>query len=130
MPVPAGHHVVKKARSAEEFIAAAAEDGAKAVKGDIEAHHKVWEAKGKDEQATLTSQALLWAARQNGHRVDCPACNSRALVFGRAVAAAIRKLEDDLIVEKQEYLPTHFECIACGLKINTKRASSCPSARV
>lgn len=109
---------VDEAKAAEELIAAAADESAKAVKGDVDAHRKVWEAKGKDEQATLSGQALLWAARQNGHRVNCPACNSTALVFGRAVAAATRKLEEDVIVEKQEYLPTHFECIACGLRIN------------
>lgn len=107
-----------EAKAAAELVAAAADDSANAVKGDVEAHRKVWEAKDKDEQAALAGQALVWATRQSGHRVDCPACNSTALVFGRPVAAAIRKLEDDLIIEKQEYLPTHFECIACGLKIN------------
>lgn len=36
---------------------------------------------------------------------------------GGPVSAPVRKLDGDEIVEKQEYLPSHFECIACGLKI-------------
>jgi hypothetical protein len=29
----------------------------------------------------------------------------------------LRKLDGDLIVETQEYLPAKFECVACKLKI-------------
>jgi hypothetical protein len=107
-----------EAKAAEAVMATTADDSAKAVKGDVVAHHKVWEAKDEKEQETLTAQALLWANRQAGHRVLCPACNSAALVSGEPVAPATQKLEDDIIVERQEYLPTHFECVACGLKIN------------
>lgn len=109
----------EEAKAAEELIEAAADESAKAVKGDVDAHQKVWKGKGEDERGTLTKQAEIWAKRQTGHRVDCPACGSAALVSGRPVAAATRKLEDDVIIERQEHLPTHFECIACGLKINT-----------
>lgn len=108
-----------EAQAAEQLMEAAADESAKAVKGDVEAHRKVWEAKSHEERATLVAQADLWATRQVGHRVRCPACDSVALVFGRAVAAATQRLEDDMIIEKQEYLPSHFECIACGLKIST-----------
>lgn len=109
----------EEAEAAEQLIAAAADEGAKAVKGEVEAHAKVWNAKEDGERITLVGQAKIWAQRQIGHRVDCPSCGSVALVSGRPVAAATRMLEDDMIVEKQEHLPTHFECIACGLKINT-----------
>lgn len=107
-----------EAKAAEAVMVAAADESAKAVKGDVSAHQKVWEGKEANEQETLTAQAQLWARRQVGHRVVCPACNSAALVFGEPVAPAAQKLEDDLIVERQEHLPTHFECVACGLKIN------------
>lgn len=107
-----------EAKAAEALIAAAADESAKAVHGDVEAHRKVWEGKEKEERATLGAQAEVWASRQAGHRVICPACTSPALVFGGPVAAATRKLDDDIITERQEYLPTHFECVACGLKIN------------
>lgn len=109
----------EEAKAAEELIAAAADKSAKDVKGDVEAHDKVWKSKDADDRKTLVKQAKVWSSRHAGHRVKCPACSSPALVFGRAVAAAKRKLEDDVIIEKQEYLPTHFECIACGLKVNT-----------
>ena len=109
----------EEAKAAEELIAAAADESAKAVKGEVDAHQKVWESKSEDKRATLTKQAKIWAKRQTGHRVKCPACGSAALVSGRPVAAATRKLENDVIIERQEHLPTHFECIACGLKINT-----------
>jgi len=107
-----------EAKAAKELMDAAADDSAKAVKGDVEAHRKVWEAKSDEERATLVAQAEIWATRQAGHRVDCPACATVALLFGRPVTASTRKLEDDVIIEKQEHLPSQFECIACGLKIN------------
>lgn len=107
-----------EAKAAEAVMGAAADESAKAVKGDVAAHQKIWERKEENERETLTAQALIWANRQAGHRVLCPACNSAALVSGEPVAPATHKLEDDIITERQEYLPTHFECVACGLKIN------------
>ena len=106
-----------EAKAATAIMAAAADESAKAVKGDVEAHAKVWNAKDADQRAKLHLQAEIWATRQAGHRVQCPACGSAALVAGGPVSASTRKLDGDNIVEKQEYLPGHFECIACGLKI-------------
>ena len=106
-----------EAKAAEVIMAAAADESAKAVEGDVVAHAKVWQARLEGERAILIAQAEVWATRQAGHRVQCPACGSNALVTGGPVSAPVRKLEGDEIVEKQEYLPSHFECIACGLKI-------------
>ncbi|MDF0515837.1 hypothetical protein P0R31_01115 [Bradyrhizobium yuanmingense] len=106
-----------EAKVAEQLISAAADDSAKAVKGEVEAHKKVWLAKGEQERATLSAQASVWASRLDGHRVDCPACASKALVVGAAVSAPVQRLEDGEIIETQEYLPNQFECIACGLKV-------------
>lgn len=108
----------EEAEIAAKLIAAAADKSAKAVAGDIEAHRKVWEAKDENERKTEREAAALWAVRRSGHRVDCPACGSTALLFGDPVSAPQLKLKDDEITETQEYLPTHFECVACGLKIN------------
>lgn len=102
---------------ASQLIDAAADESAKSVKGDVEAHKKVWLAKGSTERDTLVAQASLWASRHDGHRIDCPACGSRALVVGEPVAAPSQKLIDGEIIETQEYLPNQFECIACSLKI-------------
>lgn len=111
-----GHN---EAKIAQQLIAAAADDSAKAVKGEVEAHKKVWLAKMEKERVTLGTQASVWASRQTGHRLQCPACSSQALVVGEpASVAPVQRIHDGEITESQEYLPNRFECIACGLKIN------------
>jgi len=107
----------EEANVATQLIVAAADDSAKAAKGDVEAHQKVWFAKEQVERERLSSQAEVWATRQAGHRVKCPACASDALVAGEPVTAPVQRLKDDEITETQEHLPNYFECIACGLKI-------------
>ena len=102
---------------AETLIAAAADESAKAVIGDIQVHKEAWASTPERDQQVLNAQAALWASRQTGHRVKCPACVSDALVDGEPVSAPNRKLEGDLIIEAHEHLPNRFECIACGLKI-------------
>lgn len=108
-----------EAEVAEKLIAAAADQSAKAAQDDVEAHRKVWLAKGEDERASLVESARVWGMRQAGHRVSCPACKSVALVQGEAIAPAVMKLnaEDNELIETQECLPSQFECVACGLKI-------------
>lgn len=69
-----------EANVATKLIAAAVDESAKAVKGEVDAHQKVWLAKSGDERDTLTTQAAVWATRYAGHRVECPACTSQALV--------------------------------------------------
>lgn len=107
-----------EANVAAKLIAAAADESAKAVLGDLEAHKKAWGAKHNEERAALSQAAAVWATRQAGHRVACPACASQALVAGEPVTSPVQTLEDDEIKETQEYLPSRFECIACGLKIS------------
>lgn len=106
-----------EAATAEKLISAAADEKAKAVRGDVEAHKKVWLAKDDDERKKLAEASATWATRQAGHRVKCPACESQALVIGEAISVPTQKLENDTIIETQDYLPSQFECIACGLKI-------------
>lgn len=103
---------------ADQLMAAASDDSAKAVLGDIEAHAKVWATRTAEQHIELTHSAAVWATRQAGHRVTCPACACRALVVGEPVTAPTQKLDDGNIIETQEYLPNRFECVACGLKIS------------
>jgi hypothetical protein len=103
---------------ATKLIAAARDETAKSVKGDVNAHQKVWNAKPDGERKKLSISASAWAIKQMGHRVKCPACASDALIYGEPAAAPHKKIEDDEITETQEHLPTQFECIACGLKIS------------
>jgi hypothetical protein len=107
-----------EAKVAKELIAAARDESAKSVAKSIEAHRTVWASRTSKEQSTSSAQAALWATRQAGHRVKCPACNSDALVGGVPIAPPNQKLKDGFVVETQEFLPSRFECIACGLKIN------------
>src|SRR5262249_6609486 len=103
---------------AVKLISAAKDETAKSVKGDVNAHQKVWGSKSEDERKKLSLSASAWATKQMGHRVKCPACTSDALVKGEPVATPHKTIKDDEITETQEYLPTQFECIACGLKIS------------
>lgn len=107
----------EESKVAEKLIAASKDESAKAVAKAVSAHKVVWEGMDSAEQSKLTLQASNWATRQAGHRVICPSCKNDALVVGAPIAEPIRKLDGDLIVEAQEYLPAKFECIACRLKI-------------
>jgi len=106
-----------EAKLAEQLIAASRDESAKAVQKAIVAHKTVWEANDAEEREKLAQKATVWAARQHGHRVACPACSCVALVLGMAVAAPVKRLEGDLIVEVQDHLPSKFECVSCNLKI-------------
>lgn len=106
-----------EARLAETLIAAWRDGSAKAVQKAIAEHKTDWETKQASERKKLVQKAAVWSTRYHGHRVACPACASEALVFGTAAAAPVKRLEDDLIVEVQDHLPTKFECVACNLKI-------------
>jgi hypothetical protein len=105
------------AKIAETLIAASIDESAKAVMKAIAAHKTVWDATDPAEREKAARQASTWATRQSGHRVVCPACASDALLAGTPISEPQRTLDDDLIVETQQYLPAKFECIACHLKI-------------
>jgi hypothetical protein len=106
------------AELASKLINAALDDAAKAVSGKIKSHKTVWDEKEKADKEMLAKQAEVWATKHVGHRVDCPACGSLAILQGEPIYAPTSTLEDDTIIEKQQYLPNKFECIACGLKIS------------
>ena len=67
-----------EAEAAKKLINSTLDENAKSVKGEVDAHKKVWEGKLETERKTLKEQSELWATRQNGHRVDCPSCSSTA----------------------------------------------------
>lgn len=106
------------AKEAAEDIAALRDETAKSVKGTINAHKTVWEAKSDQERATATAQAETTSLRQLGHRVSCPACGSVALLQGKAAGVPKRTVDEDGIQERQVMKPEAFSCIACSLKIS------------
>lgn len=106
-----------EAKLAEKLIASAADEAAKAAAGIVKAHQTVWASKDKAEKEKLVQQATIWATRQNGHRVECPACGSPALVTGEIISPPRQAVKGGLIESSQQYLPNKFECVACGMKI-------------
>ncbi|MCL1119701.1 hypothetical protein N7V09_05980 [Shewanella seohaensis] len=111
---------VSDANNAKSLIKSLTDDASKSVKQDISAYSKVWSNKSDDEKQALVLQATAWATRQSGHRVECPSCNSVALIHGSPVGAVSTEIHDgdDEVVQRQSMLPSSFECIACGLKIS------------
>ena len=77
----------EEAAVANKLMAAAEDESAKVVLGDVAARKKVWDANEDEEREELTATAKVWATRQTGHRVSCPACGSVSLVNGEAISA-------------------------------------------
>lgn len=102
---------------AAKLMEAAVDAAAKAVQGDISAYQKVWDGKTGKEKSAAVHQATGWATKHAGHRTQCPACSSDALLFGEAIGSPQKSIAEDEITEVQQYLPSRFECVACGLKI-------------
>ncbi|CAI1544186.1 hypothetical protein [Serratia quinivorans] len=111
-----------------ESINALTDKASKSVQQDINAYKKVWEDKTDEEKNNAKNQATLWATRHNGHRVECPSCNSPAILQGTpsSIVKVEIKSDQDEVVQKQSMLPATFECVACGLKIHGfSKLSSC-----
>jgi hypothetical protein len=109
---------VDEAEVAKRLVDAASDKAAQAVAGTIAAHSKVWSAKDNSDRQSMAAKAASWALPQSGHVVVCPACQSMALLAGSPIAAPTKSIHDDKITERQAFLPSKFECIACGLKIS------------
>jgi len=105
--------------TAKKIIDAAADETAKSIKGLVNAHRTIWESHPGEEKEKLKVQAMEWGLPSIGHRVACPACHCNALLTGDPIDAPKQKIEGDYIEEKQTYLPSGFECIACKLKISS-----------
>jgi len=106
------------AQKAKEMIESLEDASAKAVDQDIKAHAKVWNNKSDQERRVSESQADAWATRQAGHRCQCPACKSAALLQGTPIGTVATTIGDDEVTQRQGMLPSNFECVACLLKIS------------
>jgi hypothetical protein len=113
-------------KTANEMIASMADTAAKAVAKDIEEHKEIWAQVQPEQQKAAVAQARAWATRRAGHRTNCPACGSPALIHGSNQGAVTTDIREDVIVQRQTMLPSSFECIACGLKISgLSKLSAC-----
>ena len=102
---------------ADAMIAASLDESAKFVKQDIDAHKLAWENSTEDKELRAL-QSSTWATRQSGHRVSCPSCSCAAILAGEPIAPSLRSVSEYEITETLEYLPSRFECVACGLRIS------------
>jgi len=109
-----GQTVADRAR---EDIAAFNDVNAKSVRVAIEAHKTVWREKTGAEQELARKQAETASLRHYGHRIECPACASIALLQGKAAGEAKKTVDSDGVVERQVMKPESLHCIACELKI-------------
>ncbi|MNL11861.1 hypothetical protein D3C87_1327130 [compost metagenome] len=108
--------MMPNANKAQEMIDSLDDATAKAVEQEIKAYAKVWSNKSEENQNTAKSQAEIWATRQSGHRISCPACKSSALLHGAPNGAVSTTIGDDEVIQRQIMLPSAFECIACQMK--------------
>lgn len=118
--------LVSDPAAAQSMIASLEDAAAKAVSQVIKAHAQVWSNKDSKEREEASLQAATWATRHAGHRVNCPACDSRALVQGNAVGPVTTAVGNEAVIQRQTMLPSSFECIACGLRIlGLSKLSAC-----
>lgn len=59
------------------------------------------------------------AARSDGHRVTCPACESAAIVQGTAVESRQVVVEHNEVVVRSTTFPKRFQCFACELRLTS-----------
>ena len=112
--------------TAENLINSRQKDAKKTVGKDIEAHKKVWTNKNDIERKIATARSILWSTRHTGHRVECPACASIALLQGTLSGPVTTDFEMGNVIQRQERFPSSFECIACGLRISgLSKLSAC-----
>lgn len=91
------------------------------TKGLIAAHAKVFESKGEDEINHLRAEAEKQGeilSHSKHHRVKCPACSCVATVTGDVYGKDQIEHGDYEIIVRQSVIPTKFNCVACGLKLN------------
>ncbi|GAB3838208.1 hypothetical protein [Hymenobacter jeollabukensis] len=91
------------------------------TKSLIAAHTKVFEAKTEDEIQELRAEAEKQGeilSHNKHHKVTCPACSSVATTQGEIYGKDVIEHADDEIIVRQAVIPTKFQCIACGLKLN------------
>jgi len=82
-------------------------------------HRSAFQKIDAGSQAAVRAQASVFASNIGvGQKaVNCPACESPSIVSGRRIRTTEPKLEDGMLRWEEIYLPTQFECTACGMKL-------------
>ena len=118
--------LISDPEAAQIMIESLKDTTAKSVKKDVAAHKTVWHNKSAEEKQRAVLDAKKVATANSGHRVTCPACQSKALVKGTPFGTVDTQIDGSEIVERQGMYPSSFECIACGLQIaGLSKLSAC-----
>lgn len=91
------------------------------IKSLIGAHMRVFNNKEAAEKEILRVEATTQGellSHQKHHRVKCPACECTATVQGEVHGGEQVEHAENKIIVRQNVVPTKFQCIACGLKLN------------
>lgn len=51
-------------------------------------------------------------------KVDCPSCNNESVLIGLPISQSEPKVDEDVVVIKNNLLPTDLKCFCCGLKLS------------
>jgi len=73
----------------------------------------------KKQREGSFSYFIFSPSKKYSKQVICPACKAKAMVYGEISRANEPFLEGDLIIRNISALPTTFECVSCGLKLET-----------
>ena len=106
-----------EAVAANAMIDAAKKTKADEVLSTIDLHRKNWKYKAQVDKQKLLEGAMMWATKDIGHQVKCPACDSIAIVTGDPIKPSKTAVEGGILYEKQDRLPGKFGCKACDLRI-------------
>ena len=113
-----------EAEAAHELLKANQEGLLTLVKQSIADKKREFDAKPEDERERLVNQAgasarLVQPWSRHRLRVDCPACTSQGIVFGRQLRSSKPYFEDDRLLEQVICLSESYLCLACGLSLPT-----------
>ena len=113
-----------EADAARELLRASAEGLQSEVKRSISAHKQVFDSKSEDERQQLSNDAYI-RALSNYRSIDlaeledCPSCDCRGLVTGRAIRRSRPYYDDYRLSEEVTVLAETYACYACGLNLPT-----------
>ena len=104
---------------ATELIKTLNQDVLNAVKTKIAAHQRVFESKSQDEKEKLldATNSIFGLPGDNQAAWKCPACGGRGLLMGNRFRQLPEQCAEGELYMEVEYLPTAFECKACGLSL-------------
>ncbi len=101
----------------EEVLSSDREAVAAEVKKRVSVCKQHFEMKTPEEKGQAVSEAKQRASLVPGHEASCPSCSTPIRVIGSLKVRRSPRLKDDELSTESVYLPSKFECSACGLRL-------------